>query len=139
MPTCVIKLNPNEIIYDTERFEAAIDPQIHITRDIYDDQSSVVIGKKKSYLLYHGQNYDLMGYCHSLSFAMDVCRSVMARKVEEGKKYEIHIEKVADGALKIKLWEYKEGWIYNGIDFHPLEKFKIVEVPKIEMKYVPKN
>lgn len=139
MPTCVIKLKPNEIIYDTERFEAAIDPQIHITRDIYDDQSSVVIGKKKSYLLHHGQNYELMGYCHSLSFAMDVCRSVMARKIESGKQYEIHIEKIDESSLKIKLWEYKEGWLYNGIDFHPIEKFKIVGVPKIEMKYVARN
>lgn len=135
MPTCVIKLKPDEIIYDTERFQAALDPQIHITRDIYQDNSNVVIGKKKSYLLYHGNNYELFGYCHSLSFAMDVCRSMMANSIKTDKKYEIHLEKVSDGQLKVKLWEYKEGWIYNGIDFHPIEKFKIVEVPKVELKF----
>ena len=91
MPTCVIKLKPDEIIYDTERFQAALDPQIHITRDIYQDNSNVVIGKKKSYLLYHGNNYELFGYCHSLSFAMDVCRSMMANSIKTDKIFVLNI------------------------------------------------
>lgn len=133
MSTCVIKLSADEILYDTTKIDA-IEPQLHITRDIYDDKSNVLIGKKKSCLLYHGEKYELYGYCHSLSFAMDVCRSIMAQKIKKDKKYEIHIERVPDG-IKVKLWEFKEGWLYSGIDFHPVEKFKIVAVPKIEMKF----
>lgn len=142
MSKCVIKLNsPDEIIY--ERNELKMDP--YITKDIYNDNSSVVIGNKKSYLLYQGSNYDLMGYCHSLSFALDVIRSRMSSLITSPEnKYQIHIKKVKQNInneyryeFKFYLYQQTEGWIYNGLTL--LNKFKITEIPKIEMKYNSSN
>lgn len=137
MSTCRIKLNnPNDIKYDTNNFEDAIDFQMHITKDIWDDNSSVVIGKKKSYLLHQGLNYQLMGYLHSLSFSIDVIRSRIATKLEKGKKYEIHVKRVKENnvnIIKIYLYKLSPGWVYNGLVL--VDKFKITEVPKIEMKF----
>jgi len=141
MSTCKIKLNGlDDIKYDTKKFEDAIDFQMHITKDIWDDTSSVVIGKKKSYLLHQGVNYQLMGYLHSLSFSIDVIRSRMATKLVKGNKYEIHVKRVKENnvnQIKIYLYEVSPGWIYNGLVL--VDKFKITEVPKIEMKFEAAN
>lgn len=142
MNLCKIKLNgPDSIIFDNgEKFEDAIDFQMHITRDIWNDGSNVVIGKKKSYLVYQGLDYQMLGYMHSLSFAIDVIRSRIATHLEEGKKYEIQIKRVNEGnanAMKIYLYVQAPGWIYNGLSL--VTKFKIVEVPKVELRYAPRE
>jgi len=130
--TCVIKLSQHEIIYDGEKFEEAINPQIHITKDIFDDTSNVITGRKKNYNIFQGSGYKMVGYCYSLSFAMDVVRSMMAQQIKKGVKYEIHIKKISSEEIKIYLYEYIRGWIYNGLSL--VDKFKIMEVPKVEMK-----
>jgi hypothetical protein len=144
--SCIIKLNsPNNIIFDDKKCKKIINDDndlindsnnIHIGKDIYDKSSNVVIGSKKSYLLYHGSNYDLMGYCHALSFAIDVIKSRISSLIIEKNKYEVHIKKVKIGTkyeYKFYLYQLNEGWIYNGYTL--LDKFKIVEIPKIELKY----
>lgn len=146
MSNCVIKLNsPNNIIFDDKKCDSFMNGEnenvidnnkLNIGRDIYDKTSNVVIGSKKSYLLYQGYNYDLMGYCHAMSFAMDVIKSRISSKLVEKNKYEVHMKKVKIGTkyeYKIYLYQISEGWIYNGLTL--LDKFKIVEIPKIEIKY----
>src|SRR6185503_2680010 len=101
MSNCVIKLNsPDSILFNDKKCNNFINNdindnnQLHIGRDIYEKTSNVVIGGKKSYLLYQGQNYELLGYCHALSFAMDVIKSRISSKLLEKNKYEIHMKKV---------------------------------------------
>ena len=100
MSTCRIKLNgPNQIEYDIKKFEEVIDFQMHITNDIWNDHSSVVIGKKKSYLLHQGVDYQMLGYLHSLSFSIDVIRSRISTKLKDSEKYEIHIKRVKENNI----------------------------------------
>jgi len=143
MSNCIIKLNsPDNIIFNDKTCNNFINNdindnnQFHIGRDIFEKTSNVVIGGKKSYLLYQGSNYELMGYCHALSFAMDVIKSRISGKLIEKHKYEVHMKKVKIGTkyeYKIYLYQVSEGWIYNGLTL--LDKFKVVEIPKIELKY----
>tara|TARA_R100001163_G_scaffold64213_2_gene57940 strand:+ start:14056 stop:14472 length:417 start_codon:yes stop_codon:yes gene_type:complete len=137
MPACKIKLDgPEEITYDTQNAVEAMDLQMHITKDIWQDNSSVVVGKKKSYLLHQGLNYKMIGYLHSLSYSLDVVRSSFAKNLKVGEKYEIHIKKIKEdnvNSIKIYLYKLAPGWIYNGLSL--VDKFKIIEVPKVEIKY----
>lgn len=133
-----IKLNgPNAIFFDDDvDADDGINFQSHITRDIFNDRSNVVIGKKKSYLIHQGLDYQMMGYMHSLSFAIDVIRSRIATHLEQGKKYEIHVKRMKENmanVIKIYLYVASPGWIYNGQTL--VTKFKIIEVPKVELKY----
>jgi hypothetical protein len=134
-----IRLNgPNAIFFDDDvDADDGINFQTHITRDIFNDRSNVVIGNKKSYLLHHGPDYQMMGYMHSLTFAIDVVRSRIATHLDAGKKYEIHVKRMKENnanVIKIYLYVASPGWIYNGLTL--VNKFKITEVPKVELKYV---
>ncbi|MEX0596293.1 MAG: hypothetical protein WD512_07310 [Candidatus Paceibacterota bacterium] len=137
-----IRLNgPSDIVFDDHiEAEDGINFQSHITKDIFSDNSNVVIGKKKSYLLYHGFDYKMLGYMHSLSYAIDVIRSRIATHISnenDKKKYEIHVKRVKENTvnvIKIYLYVAAPGWIYNGLSL--VNKFKIVEVPKVELHYV---
>lgn len=134
-----IRLNgPSDIVFDDHvEAEDGINFQSYITRDIYNDNSNVVIGKKKSYLLYHGFDYKMLGYMHSLSYAIDVIRSRIATHLKDSKqKYEIHVKRMKENTvnvIKIYLYVAAPGWIYNGLTL--VNKFKIVEVPKVELHY----
>lgn len=124
--------SPDQIIFDKDNE----DLQLHITRDIWNDNSKLIIGKKKSYLLYHGSDYKMLGYLHSMSYSLDVIRSQMAKHITKGNQYEIHVKKVVENkevAIKFYLYEKSQGWIYNGLTL--LDKFKIIEIPKIDIKY----
>jgi len=134
-----IRLNgPNAIFFDDDvNADDSINFQSHITRDIFNDRSNVVIGQKKSYLLHHGFDYKMMGYMHLLTFALDVVRSRIATHLQEGKKYEIHVKRMKENqanVIKIYLYVASPGWIYNGLTL--VDKYKIIEVPKVELKYV---
>lgn len=124
-----INVTPDKITHDPTQAEGG-SHGLHITKDIYLDFFNVIVGRKKNYLLY--QNGNLLGYCHSGSFGMDVVRSLMSNKIQKDMKYQIVVKKV-EKMHKIYLYSISEGYIYNS---YPLvEKYRLVEVPKVEIKY----
>lgn len=131
-----IKISKNKAEYaEKENLDEHYDLAEHLTRDIMREKSSTVIGKKKSYLLYRGKNYEEVGYCYSMGYSMDVIRTEFAKLINPDNKYEIHIKKPSPTEYKIYLYEYSTGYIYNGLTL--LDKFKVREIPKIERRDPP--
>lgn len=132
----IIKISKKNVEYNSkENLNEHYDLAEHLTRDIFDEKSSIIIGNKKSYLLYRGKNYDEVGYCYSIGYSMDVIRTEFAQLMSKDKQYEIHIKKLSPTEYKIYLYEYSLGYVYNGLTL--IEKFKIREIPKIEKKEEP--
>jgi hypothetical protein len=126
--TTTIHLSPDKIVYEPKQMEGE-GGNLTITRDIYKDAFNVIIGRKKSYLLY--QNTSLLGYCLSGSFGMEVIRNLISNKIEKSKTYQIIIKNV-DNMKKVYLYEVQRGMIYNS---YPLiEKYRLVEIPRVELK-----
>lgn len=131
-----VKISKNKAEYsEKENLDDNYDLAEHLSRDILSEKSSIVIGNKKNYLLYRGKNYEEVGYCYSMGYSMDVIRTEFAKLMNPDKNYEIHIKKPSPTEYKIYLYEYSEGYIYNGLIF--LDKFKVREIPKIERRDPP--
>ncbi len=130
MSETIIDITPEEITCESDfnKYGAmTID-------EIYHNQFNVIIGRKKSYLLYH--NGDLRGYCHSFDFGIDVIKSLMSRKVLPNHNYKLIIKQV-DSMTKVYFYEVTEGYMYNSNSL--LDKFRLVKMPKIELKYQELN
>ena len=102
---------------------------LHIGKDIWHEFFSVIIGRKKSYLLY--QDNVLKGYCHSGSFGLEVVRSLIASQLKRDRPYRITVKQL-DKMVKVYLYEISEGRVWNSE--YTVSKFRLEEVPKIELK-----
>lgn len=123
-----INISFNKVEYEPSR-NSTLDSIINIDKDIFKNFHNVVIGDKKCYNLY--QNANLIGYCHSLNFTLDVIKSYISNKIDTTKKYKL-IQKQADiNTIKLYLYEVSPGYLYNG---HTLiDKYMIQTIPKVEL------
>lgn len=123
-----ITITPEKIIYDPA--VPSMDKCLHIDKRIYHDSFDVITERKKSYLLY--VNGELLGYCQSGSFGMEVIRSLMANKIHKNQEYKVDVNEV-DKMFKIYFYQLNEGTIWNSYTL--VDKYRLVEVPRIQLKY----
>lgn len=133
----IIHINCDNVSYEPRVKDVNkedLDHYFNITNDIYNEKYNLIIGAKKNYMIY--QNGILLGYCHAYSYAMNIIRSYMSIKMQKNKNYKVVIKEV-DNMIKVYFYEVREGYIYNSDSL--IDKYRIIDIPKIELKHKEKQ
>lgn len=109
--------------------EVNLEKYLNITETISKEKHNIVIGTRSSFLLY--QDGVLQGYCNNKERSMDAIRAIIASKMQGNKKYKVTMVPV-DNMTKVYLYEVSEGYMWNSD--YVVAKFRIIEVPKVELK-----
>lgn len=133
MSTASVLIDGKNMIYvpplSGNKSEVNLDKYLNITENICKEKHNIVIGTRSSFLLY--QDGVLQGYCNNKERSMDAVRAIIASKMQENKKYKVTVVQV-ENMTKVYLYEVSEGYMWNSD--YTVTKFRIIEVPKVELK-----
>lgn len=132
--TTSVLIDGKNIVYapslSNNKSEVNLDKYLNITETISEEKkNNIVIGTRSIFNIY--QDGVLQGYCNNKERSMDAVRAIIATKMQGNKKYKVTTVPV-DNMTKVYLYEVSEGYMWNSN--YVVAKFRIIEVPKVELK-----